>query len=233
MTTFTKFDARGAFLWELWFFVRREAVDPAILEAAGIRVVHAQRTRLPRWYARIYLVPEVVTEGARYAEVDVTSMGPHYDMATWNVKVYTCTEACDELDHSFGSAFPGHYPRDFPRLLSAAAISGTVDATVVGQYMVRREQLGPRLEAIAPWLRSAPFPENELLREATWEVPGGGPLTSVRVREAVEVGAVYLKATGMVHTAISHESVAEVDDLLWRSATAFLSTSAERREQWE
>jgi hypothetical protein len=234
MTTFTHFDARGAFLGELWFFARGEAIDPNVLETGGIRVVHAERSRFPRWYANGYLLPEVVTAGARFVELDVRSMGPHYSETVWHVKVFTCADANgDELDHLQTKAFPGHYPDDLPRLLKAAAISETVNATVVGQYLARREPLDARLESIAPWLRPPPFSESELLRDAVWEVPSSGPLTSVRVRESHVVGAVDLKVTGVVRTAISLESVAELDDLLWRVATSFLSTSAERREHWD
>jgi len=224
--TFDRFDGRGTHLSELLVFVHGPSLAREVLVAHGIKVTFVpKKRREARWFAKdIYLLPELPQQGAWFASVEVGSLGPEFSETHWALRLAVAPDDGppeDVRERAFSGAFPGN----LPALLQLGRIDGRQDVHVRARYFTRRDRIPSTVDAIAPWLASAPPPGRFFPRWTTWDVAGYPALTRVELEETDYEGVVWLKARGNLQTVISAGSLNAIDAALWADLTTFLAAS--------
>jgi len=223
---FDRFDGRGTYLSEVLVFFHGAPLERELLVAHGIKVSFApKKRREARWFAKeIYLLPELLQQGAWFASVEINSLGPDFSETYWTLRLAVAPDD-DPPEDMRERAFPGTFPGNLPALLRLGRIDGRQDLHVRAWYFTRRDRIPPTVEAIAPWLASTPPPGRFFPRWTTCDVAGYSALTQVTLEETHYEGGVLLKARGDLQTVISADCLNAIDAALWADLTTFLAAT--------
>jgi hypothetical protein len=128
--TFDRFDGRGTYLSEVLVFFHGASIDRELLLAHGVKVSFVpKKRREARWFAKeIYLLPELLQQGAWFASVEVRSLGPEFSETYWTLRLAVAPDD-DPPEDMRERAFPGTFPGNLPALLRLGRIDGPRTST--------------------------------------------------------------------------------------------------------